>query len=385
MNPTNQPVNNIIEQLQERAKELHTLYKVHELINQQDASIDEVCQALIGGGAGRLAVPERLLGAHHARQHGVPAAARDRDPVGAARRHHRAGREGGFARDLLHPADAARRRGAVPQGGAEAHRHDRRAPGPLPDAAPAAGHAPQLAVGDGEPRVAGAARVVGHHRVPAEDRPAPADADLAPDAQLPLLERHRRGAAAAAPVRGRLHAADRGVRGQHPAAAQEHRGTAGADRGRVPHRRHPPERGRDRRVHPEVDQGRQVGVPRRGGREPVHVADRHRPGARALPPAGGAGRRAVALGADRPARVAGAAVLHRGPRVHQHREELHRDRRLLRAGEPHHQPAGQPREARRQERGDAARRRRSSASAASTPTCWPASRCRRRGTSRRTA
>ncbi len=46
MNPINQPVNNIIEQLQERAKELHTLYKVHELINQQDAPIDEVCRAL---------------------------------------------------------------------------------------------------------------------------------------------------------------------------------------------------------------------------------------------------------------------------------------------------------------------------------------------------
>jgi pyruvate, water dikinase len=47
MNPTNQPVNNIIEQLQERAKELHTLYKVHELINQPDASVDEVCRNLV--------------------------------------------------------------------------------------------------------------------------------------------------------------------------------------------------------------------------------------------------------------------------------------------------------------------------------------------------
>jgi pyruvate, water dikinase len=46
MNPTNQPINNIIEQLQERAKELHTLYKVHELINQPDTSIDEVCRSL---------------------------------------------------------------------------------------------------------------------------------------------------------------------------------------------------------------------------------------------------------------------------------------------------------------------------------------------------
>ena len=46
MNPTNQPVNNIIEQLQERAKELHTLYKVHELTNQPDAPIDEVCRSV---------------------------------------------------------------------------------------------------------------------------------------------------------------------------------------------------------------------------------------------------------------------------------------------------------------------------------------------------
>ncbi len=47
MNPTNQPVNNIIEQLQERAKELHTLYKVHELINQPDASVEEVCRGVV--------------------------------------------------------------------------------------------------------------------------------------------------------------------------------------------------------------------------------------------------------------------------------------------------------------------------------------------------
>ncbi len=46
MNPPNIPVNNIIEQLQERAKELHTLYKVHELINQPDASVEEVCRQL---------------------------------------------------------------------------------------------------------------------------------------------------------------------------------------------------------------------------------------------------------------------------------------------------------------------------------------------------
>ena len=47
MNPSNQPVHNIIEQLQERAKELHTLYKVHELINQPDAPVDAVCKGLV--------------------------------------------------------------------------------------------------------------------------------------------------------------------------------------------------------------------------------------------------------------------------------------------------------------------------------------------------
>src|SRR5512143_3032749 len=46
MTPPNRPVDNIIEQLQERAKELHTLYKVHELINQPEASTDEVCRGI---------------------------------------------------------------------------------------------------------------------------------------------------------------------------------------------------------------------------------------------------------------------------------------------------------------------------------------------------
>lgn len=47
MNTPNAPVNNIIEQLQERAKELHTLYQVHELIDQPNASVDEVCRRMI--------------------------------------------------------------------------------------------------------------------------------------------------------------------------------------------------------------------------------------------------------------------------------------------------------------------------------------------------
>ena len=63
---------------------------------------------------------------------------------------------------------------------------------------------------------------MGHHRLPAQDRPAPADADLAPDAQLPLLERHRRGAGAAAALH-RGPERPRGDRRREPAA-----GAAGA-------------------------------------------------------------------------------------------------------------------------------------------------------------
>ncbi len=40
-------VDNIIESLQERAKELNCLYNVHELINRPEASIDEVCRSLL--------------------------------------------------------------------------------------------------------------------------------------------------------------------------------------------------------------------------------------------------------------------------------------------------------------------------------------------------
>ena len=83
MNPTNQPVNHIIEQLQERAKELHTLYKVHELINQPDATVEEVCRSMVEVDPSRVPVPERVLGEADARQHRLPAAARDGDGLGA--------------------------------------------------------------------------------------------------------------------------------------------------------------------------------------------------------------------------------------------------------------------------------------------------------------
>ena len=47
MNATDGPAGKIIEALQERAKELHCLYRVHETMNRPDASIDEVCRSLL--------------------------------------------------------------------------------------------------------------------------------------------------------------------------------------------------------------------------------------------------------------------------------------------------------------------------------------------------
>ncbi|MGE5357960.1 MAG: PEP/pyruvate-binding domain-containing protein [Bacteroidales bacterium] len=47
MNPTEGPAGKIIEALQERAKELHCLYRVHELLIRTDVSIDEVCRSLL--------------------------------------------------------------------------------------------------------------------------------------------------------------------------------------------------------------------------------------------------------------------------------------------------------------------------------------------------
>jgi len=44
---TKGPVDQIVETLRERAKELHCLYNVHEAVNRPGASQDEVCRALV--------------------------------------------------------------------------------------------------------------------------------------------------------------------------------------------------------------------------------------------------------------------------------------------------------------------------------------------------
>ena len=41
------PIDKLLETLQERAKELNCLYRVHELLDRPEASLDEVCRGLV--------------------------------------------------------------------------------------------------------------------------------------------------------------------------------------------------------------------------------------------------------------------------------------------------------------------------------------------------
>ena len=137
-------------------------------------------------------------------------------------------------------------------------------------------------------------------------------------------------------------------------AGQRRRTDAGDERG-VPRRRQQPHRGRDRPRHRAVGEGRQERVPGRGGREPAHVAHRNCRRPRALRADGLRRQGAVALGAARPARVARAALPHRRPRVHQHRQELPARPRLLRHRAARRVAGGLARQAGRQELGPPAR------------------------------
>ena len=188
--------------------------------------------------------------------------------------------------------------------------------------------------------------LVGHRRLPAQDRSAPARPHLAPDAQLPLLERRGRGPGSPAALhRDRTRA--RGAPDENrPIERRSLESLLARRRGGLPDRRPAPVGRRDPLVHPEVDQGRQVGLPRRGGGEPGDVRHGDRAGARPLSQLGP--RRPASCLAHDPGRAAGLArppLPHRRPRVHRRREGLHRRRRLLRPDAPRHLPAEEPRQA----------------------------------------
>ncbi len=47
MNNKNKPLEKIIDDLKERAKELNCLYEVQEILNNFDASIEDICDGII--------------------------------------------------------------------------------------------------------------------------------------------------------------------------------------------------------------------------------------------------------------------------------------------------------------------------------------------------
>ncbi len=227
-----------------------------------------------------LAIPDRVPGADHGGRRGLRAAGVDRHTLGSGGADPCAGPGGWQRRGVLPQGDAGLGRGSVPEGGEEAHRHGRRAPRAAPPAPQAAGQDPGLAGGGRKPLGAAARGLVGHHRLPAQDRRAPADAGLAPDDQLPLLERHRRGPGPPAALhRGPERRARGGWRREPARGAAGHRLAGQGCRRGLPHRLRAPRFRRDPLVHPEMDQGREVGLPGRGGREPGDLRDGDRPGA----------------------------------------------------------------------------------------------------------
>ena len=58
----------ILRELQERAKELNCLYKVDELLNRPELSLEEIFRGMIDVLAAGLAVPARLPGANRLRR-----------------------------------------------------------------------------------------------------------------------------------------------------------------------------------------------------------------------------------------------------------------------------------------------------------------------------
>ncbi len=102
------PIDRILHDLQERAKELNCLYRVDELLGREEASLDDVLGEVIRTLPAGWQYPGRLRGPHHARQPRLRAARASRRRRVRLRRAHRgAGRGRRADRGLLHRGDAA--------------------------------------------------------------------------------------------------------------------------------------------------------------------------------------------------------------------------------------------------------------------------------------
>ena len=201
------PFDDIVRALQERAKELNCLYTVEEIL----ATRHRPPARDVPGDHRR---PSRRAGSIRPSAGRSSSATASRSPPrGSSRRRGSRcadpgpGRGGRSVERLLQRGGAGGRRGAVPEGGAEAHRHDRRAA----RAAAPPSRAARAASGIGwQPRAAGGGAggdwCVIIDLLP-QHRPGPASLVWSQDDQPPLLGRRRRGAGpSAASSRWRGHA-----------------------------------------------------------------------------------------------------------------------------------------------------------------------------------
>ena len=220
MNPTpDKPIDRILHDLQERAKELNCLYRVDELLGPGGGDPRRRPRRGDPHHPRRLAVPGRVRRPDRPRQPGVRAPGLRALALQDGRPRRGAGRDRRPGRGLLHGGDAAGGRGPVPRGGEEAPRRHQRAHRALRLASPAAARP-----GRRRRRGPGGPGVVGGARLPAPDRPRAARPAGPQDDQPPLLERRRGGRAPPALDRSRPHLERRGDRRRQPAPARAPRG-----------------------------------------------------------------------------------------------------------------------------------------------------------------
>ena len=281
------PADNLLDALQERAKELSCLYRVNEICSTPQSSLDEIFRSVVHDPPVGWQYPETCFARITVGQavYEPPGAVATRR--GVSRADPRPGRGGRRGRGLLP------RRACPPSDEGPFLKEESKL---IDTVAERLGQLllhrsllDQLHGLAGEPSAGAPAaprrdwwvildflRKTDQHLL---------DADLAPDDQLPLLERHRRGPGPPAALHARAGAAPRSRRREPARGAAQHRLSrrASPTRSSAIAAEHLASR-RDPLVHPEVDQGRHVRLPDRGGGEPGHLRQGDRPGAGPLPP-----------------------------------------------------------------------------------------------------
>ena len=271
------------------------------------------------------------------------------DPLRPLRRDPGPGHLGRPPLRVVQEADPRERLRAVHEGRDQAHPDGRRAPRALhPPPAPARHvRADERRPARNGRRKAGLADRPGP---PPQHQSEPAHPGLAQDDELPRLARRHRGPRPPPAVQRRPQRGDPLRRRQPAPEPRIHGPVLPADRGDLPDRLGQPDRRRHPRPHPALDQRGPLELRRS---EPGERLRRPGRGPRQHPPdpdPGPGGHPAPAVDGQQRPRRPDPALLHRTARVHQRGQEVRRPRGLLRPHGAHRLPAGQPRQARRQER-----------------------------------